>query len=135
MTSRTGNNAFTLIEVLVASVILFAGLGAVLKAYSMAVTALDSAADVLVSTAWLRDKTAVMELQGKDGGALMSGGGQTRLEGRDYRWEVDARDQAITPNLKLQSAVITITRSPSGTPRLLQAEWALFREPEAPPAK
>ena len=133
MTSRTGNNAFTLIEVLVASVILFAGLGAVLKAYSMAVIALDSAADVLVSTAWLRDKAAVMELQGKDGGALMSGGGQTRLEGREYRWEVDAREQTITPNLKLQSATISITRSPSGAPHLLQAEWALFQDPPTPP--
>ena len=136
MTSRTGNSAaFTLIEVLVASVILFAGLGAVLKAYSMAVIALDSAADILVSTAWLRDKASVLELQGKDGGVLMSGGGQARLEGRDYRWDVDAREQAITPDLKLQSAVISITRSPSGTPHLLHAEWALFREPEGPPAK
>ena len=71
MTSRTGNSAFTLIEVLVASVILFAGLGAVLKAYSMAVIALDSAADILVSTAWLRDKASVLELQGKDGGCLL----------------------------------------------------------------
>jgi len=135
MTSRTGNSAFTLIEVLVASVILFAGLGAVLKAYSMAVIALDSAADILVSTAWLRDKASVLELQGKDGGVLMSGGGQVQLECRDYRWKVDARDQAITPNLKLQSAVISIVRSPSGAPHLLQAEWALFREPEASPAK
>jgi prepilin-type N-terminal cleavage/methylation domain-containing protein len=135
MTSRTGNNAFTLIEVLVASVILFAGLGAVLKAYSMAVTALDSAADVLVSTAWLRDKVAVMELQGKDGSALMSSGGEIRLEGRDYRWDVDAREQAITPDLKLLSAVIRITRFPSGTPHLLQAEWALFQDPPTPPPK
>lgn len=135
MTLRTGNSAFTLIEVLVASVILFAGLGAVLKAYSMAVIALDSAADILVSTAWLRDKASALELLGKDGSALMSGGGQTRLEGREYRWEVDARDQAITPNLKLQSAVITMTRSPSGTPHLLQAEWALFSDPPTPPPK
>jgi prepilin-type N-terminal cleavage/methylation domain-containing protein len=135
MTSRTGNKAFTLIEVLVASVILFAGLGAVLKAYSTAVIALDSAADVLTSTAWLRDKAAVMELQGNDGGGLMSGSGRVQLDGRDYQWEVDARDQAITPDLKLQSVIIRITRSTSGTPHFLQAEWALFQDPPTPTPK
>ena len=131
----SSRRAFTLIEVLVASVILFAGLGAVLKAYSMAVAALDSAGDILVSTAWLREKVAVMELQGADGGGLMPGSGRVQLDGRAYQWEVDARDQAITPNLKLESALIQLTRFPAGTPHLLHAEWAVFQDPPLPPSK
>jgi hypothetical protein len=128
-------SGFTLIEVLVASVILFAGLGAILRAYSMAVSALDSASDVLVTSAWLRDRAAAIELQVKAGEGALSGGGRTRLEGREYLWEVDAREQSVTPDVKLQAAVISITRSPSGTPHFLQSEWALFRDPSIPSQK
>jgi hypothetical protein len=126
---------FTLIEVLVASVILFAGLGGVLKAYSMAVAALDSATDVLITSSWMHDKAVALELQVKGGAGGASGSGRTRLEGREYQWRVEARRQSVTPDVQLHSAVITMTRSPSGTPRILHSEWAVFQEPEAATAK
>lgn len=131
MTSRIGSNSgFTLIEVLVASVILFAGLGAVLKAYSAAVSTLDSASDILTSTLLMREKAVDLELQAKGGtGSLNGGGGQIQLDGREYRWEVDAREQSVAPDINILSAVIHLGRVPSGTPHLLQAEWVRFREP------
>lgn len=55
-------SGFTLIEVLVATVILAAGMTAVLRGFSVAVDALDSAREVLAATDAFEDKLVELQL-------------------------------------------------------------------------
>ena len=135
MTSRIGTkglfqDGFTLIEVLVASVILFAGLGAVLKAYSMAVMALDASADTLASCTLLREKAVELDLAAVAGeGAFTGGNGRSVVEGVDYLWDVRTSRRDITPDIMMQSSVIRVSRFRGGMARTLECEWAVFRDP------
>ena len=130
MISRTGNRGFSLIEVLVASVILFAGLGAVLRAYSMAVEALGSASDALSASDLLREKAVLAELR------LMASPeplpNQSEVASRvgvEYAWTLEARQQVLTPRLSFQTAALHTIRSKGGASHSLNCEWALFRDP------
>lgn len=132
MISRIGNSGFTLIEVLVASVILFAGLGAVLKAYSMAVSALDSAEDIVASSLLFHDQMAALELQAVDGAAPPpSSSGSTLYHGVAYKWEARVRLQPVSPDLEVQSVLIRASRARGGgLPRTVECEWPVFKDLE-----
>ena len=123
-----------MIEVLVASVILFAGLGAVLKAYSSAVSALDSASDHLDSSLLLRGKMVELDVQMATGTRVLTGGGGQCLMGAAaYSWDIHCRQQAVTPDIALQSALIQVSRPKGFVPHSLECEWMLVRDPVAPP--
>ncbi len=129
MISRTGSRGFSLIEVLVASVILFAGLGAVLRAYSMAVEALGISDDTLASMDVLREKAVMAELLilgAPD--SLQNQSGLDNRNGVEYAWTLEANRLTLTPRVALQTAVFQISRPRGGTPRTLACDWAIFRD-------
>ncbi|MEI6564560.1 MAG: prepilin-type N-terminal cleavage/methylation domain-containing protein [bacterium] len=132
MTSRTGSSGFTLIEVLVASVILFAGLGAVLKAYSLAVVAMDSAMDKLNSCQVMREKAMELEPQvtGTLGDPLTGGDGRTVIGSREYLWHIETSRLVLTHDVSLLRAAIRVNRSMTGQPYTLVCEWAQIQTPE-----
>ncbi len=114
-----------------ASVILFAGLGAILKAYSLAVSALDSSADIVASSLLFRDRMADLELQAADGrGGALSTGGSTLYNGVAYKWEARVRLQPEAPGLEIQSALIRASRARGGLSRTVECEWPLFKDLE-----
>jgi len=131
MTSRTGNRGFTLIEVLVASVILFAGLGAVLRAYSMAVEALGIASETLAVSDLFREKAVLVELQSMASpGSGQDLSGSDRRGGVDYAWNTHSDRQTVTPRLAFQKTTIKVVHSQGGRyPHTQECEWALFRDP------
>jgi len=127
MTSRTGNRGFTLIEVLVASVILFAGLGAILKAYSLAVEALGAAEDTLAATDLLAGKAASLELQlgaGVDSAALPE---RLTREGVEYLCTATLVRMPVTPELTLTRAALLASRLNGTFPHALECEWVVFK--------
>lgn len=131
MTSRTGNNAFTLIEVLVASVILFAGLGAALKAYSLAVVAMESAADKLAVYQVIQEKAAELDLQVAGGGdTLLSGDGRKKVGGYEYLWQVQATRQVLTPEVSVLRAAIEVARVNRPQVDGCMCEWTQFQKKE-----
>ena len=135
MISGTGNKGktaqgFTLIEVLVATVILFAGLAAVLGAYSSAVTALDRSTDVLAATQILQEQAAALSLAaGPDRRGLASGAGS--CEGLSFRYEWSVTCQRIlTPGgVSMTEAVITAGRAnQQGGCHSLVSQWSPVEE-------
>lgn len=135
MISETGNKAardlgFTLIEVLVATVILFAGLAAVLGAYSAAVTALDRATDVLAATHVLQERAAELELaaglnrQGLAAGSGFYGEGVSR-----YSWAVSCRTATTAAGVELSEAVIAVRRALRTDQYSLVTHWVQVRMP------
>lgn len=134
MTSRTGSDGFTLIEVLVASVILFAGLGAVLKAYSLAVVAMESAADKLAVCQVMAQKAAELDLQvSGSAGVLPSEQGQQRIGGVAYLWRVQASRAVLTPQLSVLSTAIEVARANRPQLNYCLCEWTQFQEKERSP--
>lgn len=130
MISRTGNSGFSLIEVLVASVILFAGLGAVLKAYSMAVEALGAASETLWASELLSEKAAGVDLQAMASrDSVQDQSGRETKAGVDYVWDIQSLRQDLTPRLAFQKTSLRVVRSRGGLPHTLEIEKALFRDP------
>ena len=133
MTSRIGNNGFTLIEVLVASVILFAGLGAVLKSFSLAVVAMESAADKLAVYQVIQEKAEELDLQVSGGDdVLPAGGGSQMVGGFEYLWRVEATRQVLTPQVSVVSAEIEVVRANRSQIERCICEWTQFRGKESP---
>lgn len=127
MTSRTGIKGFTLIEVLVASVILFAGLGAILKAYSLAVEALNTAEDTLAATDLLSGKAARLELQFAAAGAPADLPERMSRDGIDYLCDASLERTPVTPELTLARADIQVRRYNGAIPHAVNCEWMLFK--------
>jgi hypothetical protein len=120
-----------LIEVLVTAVILFAGLGAVLKAYSAAALALDSAEDALAVRQVMGELFSRVELQAADRKApAADGGGDMRVDGRAYRWELRGRQWAMSPEVAVWETTLRARRERGGVERVLAGEWVLIRKPE-----
>jgi type II secretion system protein I len=133
--SETGNKSgqdqgFTLIEVLVATVILFAGLAAVLGAYSSAVTALDRASDVLAASHVLQERAAELDLAaGPDRLGLASGSGSREEGVFRYQWSVTCRQAATAAGVEISEAVIDVRRGLQGDLHSLVTQWAPVRQP------
>lgn len=133
MTSRTGSrrSGFTLIEVLVTAVILFAGLGALLKAYSAAAMALDAAEDALAARQVMGEVLSRVELQASDRqDAASDGGGQRVADGRAYGWELKGRQRAMSPEVAVWETTLRARRDRGGVEHVLGGEWVLIRQPE-----
>ena len=97
--NRRGGSGFSLIEVLVALVILSTGIVLVLRAFSTAVTGLDEGRDVLRMQALLRDvldRTA--GAIGGGGGSLSQTSGRFASPNRAYAWEVSVSPVPGTGN-------------------------------------
>lgn len=113
-----------------AAVILFAGLGAVLNAYSTAVVALDSAADVMTSTELLREKAMLLDLQMRQaGGGVPGDSGHSVKQGMDYEWTITVSQQSGLYGMVLRKAAINVNRLKGGAPRMLACEWTVFPNP------
>ena len=130
MISGTGNKpsaslGFTLIEVLVASVILFAGLVAVLGAFGSAVTALGQAADVLAETQIIEEKACEVELEaGPDRQQLHSSSGSCVPPFERYTWDVTSRGVSTFEGAELAEVDISAGRALAPDRRLLVTQWA-----------
>ena len=116
--SRTGNSAkslagITLIEVLVAVVILFAGITAVLRAYSTAVTAMEAAAESLHAGEVLRRTIAGGEAHQEDCLGLPAArsrrGGFPSPDGL-FRWSWDIRPIASAKDLPVAEMRVEVWR-------------------------
>jgi prepilin-type N-terminal cleavage/methylation domain-containing protein len=136
MISVTGNKretsaGFTLIEVLVASVILFAGLAAVLGAYSSAVTALDRAGDVLAATLILQQKASEVEwMAGTNPRGLSSAAGTSGSLPSLYDWKTDCRRLPTETGRGVTEVVIDVRRHLRTEPYSLVTRWTAFQSPE-----
>jgi prepilin-type N-terminal cleavage/methylation domain-containing protein len=135
MISETGNKCgkdqgFTLIEVLVATVILFAGLAAVLGAYSSAVTALDRATDMLMATSLLQEKAADVELAaGLNRLGMTSSSGSYGSGASRYSWTVTCRPLESAAGVEISEAVIDVRRAIQAGQHSLVTQWAPVRQP------
>ena len=132
VTHSQTSRGFTLIEVLVASVILFAGLGAVLKSYSLAVVAMESAADKLAVCQVIEEKAEELDVQVSSGDALPAGGGRQMVGGFEYQWRVDATRQVLTPQVSVVRAEIEVVRANRSQIDSCFCEWTQFRGKESP---
>ena len=118
MMSRTGNESavrfdFTLVEVLLAVMVLAIGLGGVLTAYAKAAGTIRVAQDNVEAFLLLKEKMTEIELQQKQNGALPAG----RREGifaepfHNYAWETEVR---AGPEAALVEVVTTVRQIHSG---------------------
>lgn len=129
MTSKTGNSGFTLIEVLVASVILFAGLGAVLKAYSLAVVAMDAAAETLSICQIAQQVGGELEVQvSRSMDALPSGEGRQIAGGSEYSWQVRTDRKILTPEVSALQVALEVAKAHHPRVHIYHYEWAQFQE-------
>ena len=129
MTSRTGNKGFTLIEVLVASVILAAGLGAVLKAYSLAVVAMEAAAEKLAICQIAQQVGEELTVRISESRELLpSGSGRRSIGGFDYFWQVKVGRNVLTPDVSVLQAAVEVSRANHSLVQTYQYEWAQFQE-------
>lgn len=132
MTSATGSNrparqGLALVEVLVATVVLFAGLGAVLKAYSAAVAALDTATDALNSSEILRQKAADIELAALAAQQdLRSESGACEPPYARYDWRVTSRRPSDWGEIPGAAVLIEVWRPPAQERWSLTMQWASF---------
>jgi prepilin-type N-terminal cleavage/methylation domain-containing protein len=133
MTLGTGNerepsSGFTLIEVLVATVILFAGLAAVLGAYSSAVTAMDRAAEVLVATQLLQKKAAEVEWAVRvEPQKLNSSAGIYGTPPVRYDWGIDCQRLSLAAGGEVTEVVIDVNRQSRADHYTLTTQWAPFQ--------
>ena len=123
MTSRTGSEGFTFIEVLVATVILFAGLAAVLKAYSAAVNALAVEENVRASTDLLAAQAASLEWQWAIGNGAAPLPGRLSRDGVDYDCEVAFARTPLSTSLAADHADLLVRRVGYGEARGLACDW------------
>jgi Tfp pilus assembly protein PilV len=126
MRPRNARSGITLVEVLVASVVVGAGLATVLSAISASVRA-DVFAENRVKAAHL------IELQlGRIEGSVLPvapGSGDFLADGEDNFTYTIAVDDADLPNL--QQITVTVQWNEQGTPRTLSAIRLLFNDPDA----
>ncbi len=128
MTLKIGNKGFTLIEVLVAAVILFAGLGAVLKAYSLAVVAMEAAADKLAVSQIIQQKIGAVELQISDlGDTLPYGQGRQEVGGAEFGWQVQSSRRVMTSQISVICTEIEVGRFGHQPQAGCIREWTQFR--------
>ena len=132
MTSPTGSEGYSLIEVLVATVVLFAGLTAVLGTFNAAVSALDAASETLASTEVLKARMAELDLhrQGTSMETLASSGTSAWL-GEDYRWQLEATQCAGYGGTVEKKVVVHACRARGGVSHALAYGWVQFPR-EAP---
>jgi hypothetical protein len=127
MISETGNDrsaiaGITLIEVLIATVILFAGLGAVLGGYAMATRALDEVMDALAAGEILREKAVAIELQKAACSPLTAMADRQAVGGRVYEWAA----MGGVPDGKggIQEVMVAVWRSSRPGRYKLATQWA-----------
>jgi prepilin-type N-terminal cleavage/methylation domain-containing protein len=115
---------FTLVEVLVATVILAAGMTAVLRGFSVAVNGLDSAREVLAATDGFEDKLAELQLSAwpkreppaRDGGTWATPAGS-------LTWKLQSDTLISMTNATLHRLVLEAV--PVGRPGgyMIATEW------------
>ena len=127
--AKRGSGGFTLVEVLVASAILAAGMVAVLQAFSVAVKGLDSAREVMAVADGFEDKLAEVELASwpKRDPPLQDGGTWATPAGM-LTWQLSSTTLLSTTNATLFG--ITLEAMPAGRPGryLVATEWLSVRE-------
>lgn len=101
MTSPTrvgrSSSGFTLIEVLVAALVVFAALAALLQVFVTALTGLDEAAASTRASWLLAEKLAEVEAQTQEGVSLpQSSYGQSSEAGTVFHWEMTVSPTSLT---------------------------------------
>ena len=96
-----GRSAFTLIEVIVAVVILFGGVIAVVRCYSLAVEAMSVARERLEADAILNAQMGEMELALLTAGRARNGGGTVPAGDRTYGWDLRVAPRGGGDSLEL----------------------------------
>ena len=140
MISGTGNSrehreGFTILEVLIATVILAAGLSSVLKAYSLTVSALDAATDTLAEAQILSQQAAALDLSIEpDRPELLPGVRTVRVDVPGYTVRVACLPLRAETGLDGTEAVLDVWRNRPSEHRGLVTQWAtLPRQSELPP--
>lgn len=123
-------SGFTLVEALVAAVILAAGMVAVLRAFGAAANALDAAGEVLAVSGRMEDQLAGQELEAwpaRD--AVPAGGGRWSTEAGavDWRMRGDVR-MAVTNAVLTRVVVEAVPARKSGVPYVMATEWLGWRQ-------
>jgi type II secretory pathway pseudopilin PulG len=121
MTSRTGSDlsdavGFTLIEVLVATVVVLAGILAIVGVLGKSVSVLDECSQAIGADSLLREKIGEVEesaLLGK--GLPSSSAGDFSSVGKGFRWQLEVRPPALTSagGKRLKEFVLTVWKASS----------------------
>ena len=132
-TSSTGNNqpgrgAFTLIEVLVTVVILFAGVAVVLRCYAGAIRGLDAAERTVKADQYMGLRMAEAELSALQGDVPGSDGGACAAPLGGYAWDRRAAATSLTHSDKLAEVVVTLRDSKSSDQHAIASEF-IVRQP------
>lgn len=124
-----GAAGFTLVEVLVAAVILAAGMAAVLRGLSIAVSSLDAAEEVLTVSCFLENKLAEAEL-GSWPRREWSGetGGRWEMRAGGLGWQCGTESLAATTNFVLTRILLRAeSRRAPDQPFEVCTEWLGWR--------
>lgn len=139
MISGTGNSrehreGFTIVEVLIATVVLAVGLGSVLTAYSLTVSALDAATDTLVEAQILSEQAAALDLSiGPDRPELRPGVRTVRVDVPGYAASIACLPLRSETGLDGTEAVLDVWRNRQSEHRGLVTQWVtLPRQSELP---
>ena len=125
----TGKLGFTLVEILVAAVIMSAGMIAILQGFSVAVNGLDAAREVMVVSDCFEDKLVGLQLSSwpKREPPMQDGGTWTTPAGL-LDWQLHSGTLLSSTNATLHSVVLEAV--PVGRPGryVVATEWLDLRE-------
>lgn len=109
MTSKTGNNGFTLVEVMVAVAVLFIGIGGVLRAYVVSVDAIRNSQNYLAAVYLAKEK--LNEFKGREleqnGISVGTEAGNFSKPYDSLKWESETKPSDIADCNLLQVKVLT----------------------------
>jgi len=121
-TSR-GDEGFSLVETLLAVLILAVGLTLVLRSFGSSLDALKNSAEYTRGLALVEAR--LWELEAKGSVAPGTSTGQFAEEDRDFRWEVKASELGA---MKLCETQVTVSWAQRGRPRAISVVTYLKRE-------
>ena len=117
--------AFTLIEVLVTVVILFAGVAVVLRCYAGAIRGLDAAERTVKADQYLGARMAEAELEALQGEVPGSAGGSCAAPLGGYTWDRQSSVVSLTHSDKVAEVVVSLRDSKSSDQHALASEFVV----------
>lgn len=99
MMLRTGNRAFTLIEIMFAVVILSFGLVLVLRSFATALEGMKRSENVKAASYLLEEKMEEVKENAKEEGGIVKGNSFGKFDDTDCKWGLSVRQSGVDEDL------------------------------------